>query len=767
MTGRTAAILGALLFSSTAFAADSFHVSLSGNDNNPGTSDQPWRTLAGARDHLRQLTGEMTSDITVFLRGGYYPVSSPVEFDDRDSGKNGFRVIYSASPGERPVITGGRRVTGWAAGENGVWSAPFEHSEKIRDLWVNGVRRRMAQNSFADEDKIPGQGGWGAYNGSPTGIRFRMADIGSLSNHRDIEISTNSRWTYHILGVEEIRTDSAFPGEWVFRMQEPYFNIAQNPGWPEHAPHPTRGYWITNARELLDEPGEFYFDRVARRMYYMPFPGETLSTAEVIAPVAEGLLRISGRSMAQKVRNLVFSGLTFHHDAWQLDLIGNSRGASSSQGPKLLRFKGSYAEAEGDALLRAAVEITAAEDIQFHRNLFERLGGAAINLINGVNRCTIEGNRFRDIGASAVAVAHPDLKNIAVLTQFAEEEPCADNVIRNNHIRNVSANFWSAPAIIGFHPTRLEVSQNDIADSPYTAVSMGWMWNYYSVTPCGENRIWNNRIFNSCLRLWDGGAVYLLGRQPGTEVAGNHIGGSVDFGAVYADAGTSLLGGVIENVCEIPVGSSFFYTHLDSTRNFEVRSTFSTSPNFYNVATNVTISDTVLYDPQTPPASALQIIAAAGLMSNYADLADPATLAPLPQWPVATAFQQWGTQKYGAVVAGDESLRDGIWGWNADPDGNGLPNGVEYAMGGDGALSLPSLSSGMRLEGGNLVVRFTTDPARTDVRIVAEHSSDLSNWSAGGIVLQQVGEQGGLAVWEASVAPSAGPVFLRLNAFGD
>ena len=499
-------------------------------------------------------------------------------------------------------------------------------------------------------------------------------------------------------------------------------------------------------------------------MYYMPLPGETLSTAEVIAPVAEGLIRIAGRSMAQKVRNLAFSGLTFHYDAWQLDQIGNSRGASSGQGPKLLRFKGSSAEAEGDALLRAAVEVTAAEDIQFHRNVFERLGGSAINLINGVNRTTIEGNIFRDIGASAVAVAHPDLIDTSVLTQFSEEEPCVDNVIRNNYLRATGKSFWAAPAIIGFFPTNLEISQNDIADSSYSSISVGWSWYNWKVTPCSDNSINFNRIFDSCTRLYDGGGVYLLGRQHGTEVVGNYFGGNVDFGAVYTDQGASGLAGILENLCEIPQGKAYFFAHADSTRNFEVRSTYTTSSTLTNNGTNVAITGTVLFNTQAPPAGALEIKAAAGLMPDHADLADPASLAPLPKWPVSTAFQQWGTQKYGAVVAGDESMREGIWGWNADPDGNGLPNGVEYAMGGEGALPLPSLSSGMRLEGGNFVLRFTTDPARTDVRIIAEHSSDLSHWSAEGIVLQQVGEQGGLAVWEASVAPSAGPVFLRLNA---
>jgi hypothetical protein len=52
---RSILILLAWLAGSTASALD-LYVAPSGNDANPGTQDQPFATLTGARDAIRQLT---------------------------------------------------------------------------------------------------------------------------------------------------------------------------------------------------------------------------------------------------------------------------------------------------------------------------------------------------------------------------------------------------------------------------------------------------------------------------------------------------------------------------------------------------------------------------------------------------------------------------------------------------------------------------------------------------------------------------------------
>ena len=95
-----------------AISAGTIFVAPNGDDTNPGTMAQPFKTVAKARDVVRGMTATMTADITVYLRGGTYPQTSTLTFGNADSGKNGFYVKYLAYPSERPIITGGQPITG-------------------------------------------------------------------------------------------------------------------------------------------------------------------------------------------------------------------------------------------------------------------------------------------------------------------------------------------------------------------------------------------------------------------------------------------------------------------------------------------------------------------------------------------------------------------------------------------------------------------------------------------------------------------------------
>jgi hypothetical protein len=48
----------------------------------------------------------------VYLRGGTYQQTDTLTFGNIDSGSGDFYVKYLAYPGERPLISGGKSVTG-------------------------------------------------------------------------------------------------------------------------------------------------------------------------------------------------------------------------------------------------------------------------------------------------------------------------------------------------------------------------------------------------------------------------------------------------------------------------------------------------------------------------------------------------------------------------------------------------------------------------------------------------------------------------------
>ena len=61
-----------------------------------------------------------------------------------------------------------------------------------------------------------------------------------------------------------------------FVMQQPcYWNLYHRPWQPVKGAAPP---YVDNVRSQLKQPGEFYYDRAAAEVLYLPRPGEDLST---------------------------------------------------------------------------------------------------------------------------------------------------------------------------------------------------------------------------------------------------------------------------------------------------------------------------------------------------------------------------------------------------------------------------------------------------------------------------------------------------------
>ena len=61
-----------LLLTNSIFIQKVFYVSQTGNDNNKGTIEQPFKTLEAAREAIRSLkaTGDLSKGVKVYLRAG-------------------------------------------------------------------------------------------------------------------------------------------------------------------------------------------------------------------------------------------------------------------------------------------------------------------------------------------------------------------------------------------------------------------------------------------------------------------------------------------------------------------------------------------------------------------------------------------------------------------------------------------------------------------------------------------------------------------------
>jgi alpha-N-arabinofuranosidase len=95
-----------------------YHVSMTGNDKNPGTQKKPLQTISAAA--LLAMPGD-----TVLVHEGIYreQVNPP-----RGGLSDDKRITYMAVPGHEVVITGSEVITGWKKLENDTWTVSIPNS---------------------------------------------------------------------------------------------------------------------------------------------------------------------------------------------------------------------------------------------------------------------------------------------------------------------------------------------------------------------------------------------------------------------------------------------------------------------------------------------------------------------------------------------------------------------------------------------------------------------------------------------------------------
>jgi hypothetical protein len=588
---RVGIVLAMGCLGTTAFADDQpvashFFVSPNGSDANPGTREQPFQSLTRARDAVRAVIPGMQGDIVVTIAGGTYPLKEAVVFSPQDGAEGNHHIIYSAASGEKPLFTGGVPVTGWERHNDRIWKAPLQRDHKLRALYVNGNRAVMAHSK-----KIQAQGGWGTYtvkagqapwawqSGTVAdGVKYKVSDLPVIEcNPSDVEIENQTTWNKNFVGVREIAKEG---DAYIFKLQQPYGAIAQQIGWSAGLTL-NSGQIIHNAFELLDEPGEFYFDRAAQTIYYIPRPGEEMTTAKVVEPVTDTLLRLEGQPLKTRVRNLTFEGLEFAYTDYNLLEVDGSRGTATLQTACVYA---AFANPNWHLdlyraydVLPGAIIANGIEGIDFTRNTIAHTGCQGIVMSNDVNDVHIVGNVIRDTGGSAITLGHPqhgyendtpDLKNpqgagIEHEKFAAGTESIPRRVlIANNFLPDDAVLFNGHTIITVFFANQVTIEHNWIPNAPYSGMNVGWGWcdldgsavgnnpqwgngSRPSVLPgkpstvAGNNRIHANRVENTMSLLHDGGGIYTLGLQPGTLIDRNYIRSS--WWAIYNDEGSAFI----------------------------------------------------------------------------------------------------------------------------------------------------------------------------------------------------------------------------------
>ncbi|NUT91766.1 MAG: right-handed parallel beta-helix repeat-containing protein [Saccharothrix sp.] len=674
--------------SAVAATQATYYVSPSGNDSNAGTLTAPFRTVQRARDVVRTVNAAMTGDIQVYLRGGTYPVTSTIEFTPSDSGTNGHRVLYSAYPGEAPVLDAGVKVTGWTQQSGNIWKAPLSRATKLRALYVNDKRAVMAAKTVTSlgcqgtYSVTAGQAPWAWESGSECdGSRYALSDLPAIAaNQGDVEIETATTWTTAIVGVRQVTT-SADGANRVALFQQPGAAIAQGAYNGDFQPTGTQK--VMNAREFLDTPGEFYFDRAAQTVYYYKSDAENMATASVWAPNnVTTVLKIAGTSTTSHVRDLTFSGITVQHSDWNLFDVAGSPVKQAQQGNGGDRFYGKknfhaylYRNVE---LPPGTVELVNADGIVLERNKVRHTGADGITLNNDVRDSKLIGNRTDDVAGSAVNVGHPQHVYIGDHTATNNEKypasvegVCKDIEISNNHLHDSAVLFNGSSPVSAYFVDTLSVRHNLIEKAPWNGITLGWgWWNFdgsaNSVVPnvptttARNNTISHNQIVDTMQRLHDSAPIYTLGGQPGTTISDNYLKG-VPAGHTYGlhpDEGSAFINHH-DNVLDVSPGVAYAINSGTWGRQHDLRitNTYGTINKIANKnVPNSTIEDVRAFSDNVWPSAAYRITIDSGLEPAYRDIAGPST--PDRVLPAST-FNDTGASTIPIRSAGDATKT--IW----------------------------------------------------------------------------------------------------------
>jgi hypothetical protein len=431
--------------------------------------------------------GEKDRRVTVYLRGGTYYSEEPVVFTAADGREDHAGLTVRAFGDERVVISGARRLTGlkWDAYRGGIMKASVPEAGIVFDeLFVNG----QLQHSARYPDYDPGAR---YYNGV-------AADA--------LDPERTGRWSNPAGGYVHASHRHEWGGyHWMITGKNAQGEPELEGGWQNNrlmGMHPERRF-VENIMEELDAPGEWFFDRDTRTLYF--YPPETVDLPEALleTPQLASLFEFRGTG-AEPVRNIRIEGLELTHTV---------RTFMNTREP-LLRSDWTISRS-GAVLMEGAVRCSVGNCF------FNTVGGNAVFFSNYNRENEVSGCHIAYAGASGVcfvgdpgAVRSPSFEYgefVPVEELDREAGPKTDNFpaacrVCDNLMYGLGRVEKQVAGVQISMAQDITVSHNTVYDVPRAGINI-------SEGAWGGHIIEYNDVFNTVLETGDHGAFNSWGRD--------------------------------------------------------------------------------------------------------------------------------------------------------------------------------------------------------------------------------------------------------------
>jgi hypothetical protein len=368
--------------------------------------------------------------------------------------------------------------------------------------------------------------------------------------------------------------------------------------------------------------GSYFFDPHARVVLYAATEGWDPAASQVVLPYAETLLH-----MDPGTTDVSFEGVVFEHTTWlapneDAGYVDDQAGAhfNPSCGAECINVWKADTQHCPCKLIGAALTLDRTTNVSFRNCTFTHMGAAAIHFRAGSKGNVVSHSSFYDISASAVMIGE-----VADWAETNRSLQTLDNTVSDNVIYDLPMEFHGAVSVTAFISAGTRILHNDIGWSSYSAVTMGWGWH----TVVGNNSyarmnvVSGNRIHDSLQLLYDGGDVYTLGSQPGSEINSNHIHGHKNCAktnGLYHDDGSGGFddySNVIQFHDSCPgagrAAPAWVSMWIAFCHNITVHDNFADVAGIVNSGTNTTVEHTTqLVSGKPLPSEAQAIVDAAG-----------------------------------------------------------------------------------------------------------------------------------------------------------
>lgn len=600
---------------------------VNGTANAAGTFDAPVKTITQGRNKMNTLASSAASsgvktEITMVLMPGTYSKLNLTP-SQTTMGDNVQLNFVSYKP-KQAVISGGTPVTGFTMHDTSknIFKADIG-TAKSRQLYVNGVRATRARSEGGLKDAV--NLGYGGVGMTTTDTSFM-----SYNKITDLEFVFYEAWTNHRFKVDSVTQDSS-TGLVTLHMDKTLWGPSfPAPGSGSHGQNtPTIPHYYENAYELLDKPGEFYID--GSTLYYIPRAHEDLNEADVVlATTSDYLLKMPGTE-AKPMKNIKFDGIAFKYATWMDPENGGVYTGQNNVSARRINSSGTV----DSSTIPAAVTLTNVHNVDFYNCEFSKIGMTGIAYVDAVQNCDFVGNELADISANGLVLGEVGYEEAYETDETKQIRNCN---ITDNYIHDIAVEYSSGAAISAAFPVNTEISHNEIYNTKYSGMHIGYGWGGYQGTITKNLHLNNNYIHHALSggQMSDGGAIYTLGGTGGSldnlnEICGNYI-YSVEnaHGGLYPDEGSShwFFENNVVDLTTTPLWvtnhgheypATWTMIHINTINNLVYGTNYSTTANYTNLGTNIQYRAPEVYPTAKWPTEAKNIINNAGIRPEYQD----------------------------------------------------------------------------------------------------------------------------------------------------